>query len=168
MTSLPPPRVVARVVLAASLFALAGCAPPRTACPWRAETIPTDAEFRGVWFADSLNGWITGGGYLIEGGIVGRTRDGGRTWRFASGIVPGAGQTFALGGVQFRDTLRGAVVAGGGLVLLTDDGGETWRTTPHRRGTGDALGHLRRLALAADHVAGGPGRTPGAVGRDLR
>src|SRR5262245_21257605 len=48
---------------------------------WKAVEIPTDADFVGAWFADSLNGWISGGGWAIDGGILGRTRDGGRTWR---------------------------------------------------------------------------------------
>jgi hypothetical protein len=66
-----------------------------------------------------LNGWIAGGNYQIEGGIVGRTRDGGRTWRFVSGVVPGEGAGFSLGTIQFRDTLSGLATASGGRILVT-------------------------------------------------
>ena len=71
--------------------------PPET---WQAVTIPTDAIFDGIFFTDSLNGWMTGGNYQIPGGIVGRTRDGGRTWQFMSGVVPGKNAGFALGASQ--------------------------------------------------------------------
>jgi hypothetical protein len=54
---------------------------------WRRKEVPIDADFVGAWFSDSLSGWITGSGWAIDGGIVGRTRDGGRSWRFQSGIV---------------------------------------------------------------------------------
>jgi len=111
----------------------AACSPRRAPDAWQAIAIPTDAEFTGMWFADSLNGWITGGGYLIDGGIVGRTRDGGRSWRFRSGVQADGGTGFSLNRVQFRDTLRGCAAASGGLVLLTDDGGKSWR--PARGGS---------------------------------
>ena len=110
----------------ATLLILAGCA-SRKPEPWQAVPIPTDADFTGLWFADSLNGWMTGSGWAIDGGIVGRTRDGGRTWRFESGIVPGGGKGDGLGQVQFRDTLRGGVIAANGQILVTDDGGASWR-----------------------------------------
>jgi len=97
---------------------------------WDAVEIPTDAMFTGIWFADSLNGWITGGGIDVDGGIVGRTRDGGRTWRFQSEAYPGGGDRFALHAVQFHDTLYGCGVGSFGRILLTQDGGASWRPTP--------------------------------------
>jgi len=105
---------------------------------WESVPIPTDADFRGMWFCDSLRGWITGGGWAIPGGIVGRTRDGGRSWRFQSGVVPQAGDRFGLHDVQFQDSLRGCVVGDHGAILLTEDGGENWRraSRPHTGGTG--------------------------------
>lgn len=95
---------------------------------WQAVQVPTDADFTGLWFTDSLNGWVAGGGWAIDGGIVGRTRDGGRTWKFESGIIPGAGQRSAIGRIQFRDSLHGRATAGPAGILLTDDGGLNWRS----------------------------------------
>jgi photosystem II stability/assembly factor-like uncharacterized protein len=70
------------LIIVALCVQLCSCATKKPAEPWQAVAIPTDANFGGLWFTDSLNGWITGGGYRVEGGIVGRTRDGGRTWQF--------------------------------------------------------------------------------------
>ena len=81
----------------------------------------------GRWFTDSLNGWITGGGWAIDGGIVGRTRDGGRSWRFESGLVPRRRPRAGLGRVQFRDSLHGWAIAADGTCMLT-------ATTAARRG----------------------------------
>jgi len=145
-------------LLAAALLFIASalsCA-PRTMPPhWESVEIPTDAEFKGMWFADSLNGWITGGGYLIDGGIVGRTRDGGRTWRFQSGVLPGGGTAFNLNRVQFRDTLRGCAVGYGGIVLVTNDGGEGWRPVRYGRSGADALFDIQFLD-ASNAWASGP------------
>jgi len=119
-----------------ALFIL-GCArPSSTPEPqaWQAVTIPTDAIYDGIFFTDSLNGWIAGGNYQIEGGIVGRTRDGGRTWRFVSGVVPGEGAGFSLGTIQFRDTLSGLATASGGRILVTSDGGQSWHAASGSRG----------------------------------
>ena len=49
---------------------------------WQIQEIPTDAEFQDICFIDDQNGWMVGGGPFVEGGIVGRTRDGGESWRF--------------------------------------------------------------------------------------
>jgi len=121
-------RAAARVALAAVFAALCSCAqrdqPPP---PWKVVEIPTDADFVGMWFTDSLNGWISGGGWAIDGGIVGRTRDSGRSWRFESNVLHGAGAGVGVGQVQFRDSLHGCTVARYGI-LLTEDGGASWRT----------------------------------------
>ena len=132
----------ARIALGLFGVALLGCAPRQPALRWEAVSIPTDATFGGVCFTDSLNGWIAGGGYLIDGGIVGRTRDGGRTWRFQSGVLPGGGTSFALTSIQFQDTLRGCAVGSAGTVLVTADGGESWREVRRGRTSGDGLGDL--------------------------
>jgi len=106
---------------------LVGCAPARSPSPWQAVEVSTDADFTGIWFTDPANGWLVGSGWSIDGGIMGRTRDGGRTWRFESGILPGADRGAGLGRVQFRDSLRGWATASVGRVLVTVDGGGTWR-----------------------------------------
>jgi len=133
--------IVGASALWCALLAL-GCA-RKPAETWEAVTVPTDAVYDGIFFTDSLNGWITGGGYLIDGGIVGRTRDGGRTWRFRSGVLQGAGTGFGLGSMQFRDTLNGCTVCSGGVVLVTGDGGESWRQVRDGRSAADGLGDLQ-------------------------
>jgi len=128
---------------AIALLLVAGCARQGTRQLWEATAIPTDAQFDGMWFTDSLNGWITGGGYAIDGGIVGRTRDGGRTWSFQSGVLSGGGARFSMGGVQFLDSLRGVSVGYGGIVLVTSDGGANWRPVRYGRSGGDGLSDVQ-------------------------
>ena len=144
-------------MIAALLAALVATSCGRHAPPlWQAVEVPTDATFSGVCFVDSLNGWVTGGGWDIDGGIVGRTRDGGRTWKFRSGVMPGAGTSFGLGRVQFLDSLRGCVAASRGNVLVTDDGGDTWR--PARTGGVPSVGlHDLQFVDAANAWTVGPG-----------
>ena len=139
------PNRYVRVLLAGLCVVLCSCATKKPADPWQAVAIPTDANFGGLWFTDSRNGWITGGGYRVEGGIVGRTRDGGRTWQFQSGVLTGGGTDFSLGGVQFRDSLRGCSVGYGGIVMVTDDGGVTWRSVRYGRSGGDGLARVQFL-----------------------
>ena len=112
--------------MTAGLLLLPACFLRRAPERWQAVPVPTDADFTGMWFTDSLNGWVTGGGWAIDGGIVGRTRDGGRTWRFESGVVSPGGKGLGLGRAQFRDSLHGCVVAAHGRVLGTGDGGASW------------------------------------------
>jgi photosystem II stability/assembly factor-like uncharacterized protein len=132
----------ARSLVLAALLA-AGCGASRDEGPWPSVRIPTDAEFRGMWFTDSLNGWITGGGHLIDGGIVGRTRDGGRTWSFRSGLLEGGGRRFGLSRVQFLDSLRGCAVGSGGVILVTRNGGESWDLVHRGRSSGDDLSDVQ-------------------------
>ena len=93
---------------------------------WQPIVVPTDADFTGLWFTDPRNGWATGSACAIDGGIVGRTRDGGRTWRFQSGVF-GGGRGDGLGRVQFRDSTFGCATASYQRILVTDDGGASWR-----------------------------------------
>jgi hypothetical protein len=44
----------------------------------------TMADFRAIWFTDSLNGWIVGGHYNIPRGLIGRTSDGSAAGRRAT------------------------------------------------------------------------------------
>jgi len=131
---------------------MGACTPAKPAARWQAIEVPTDADFTGLWFADSLNGWLAGSGWAIDGGIMGRTRDGGRTWRFESGIVPGADRGSGLGHIQFRDSLRGWATAADGDVMLTADGGETWR--PVRLAGGGSLHDLQLRDDGEGWVAG--------------
>ena len=103
---------------------LAGCGrKARTA--WESVPLTTDAMFNDVWFADDRNGWMVGGGWDIKHGIIGRTHDGGLTWRFQSSAVPGSRGGF--GAVQFFDSLSGCMLGGDGQIFRTVDGGENWR-----------------------------------------
>ncbi len=120
-----------------------GCS-PEAKDGWQAVELPTSAVFNGVWFTDPLNGWISGGAHGVRGGLLGRTRDGGRTWTFRSGVVSDTSETYYMGEIQFRDTLRGCVVGDGGAVMLTDDGGLTFRRARSSSAT------LMRLQLLGD------------------
>lgn len=126
---------------------LPACSRRPTHARWQPVAVPTDAVFSGLWFADPLNGWVTGGGWAIEGGIVGRTRDGGDTWRFSSGILPRGTGTSGLACVQFADTLRGRVTASYGQILATVDGGANWHAT---QGAGVDGGMLHDIEFLDD------------------
>jgi photosystem II stability/assembly factor-like uncharacterized protein len=141
------------------LLAAAGCASSKTKAvgPWQALEISTDASFNDLWFVDDRQGWVVGGGYDVEGGIIGRTTDGGVTWRFASGFVgrwPGV-IAFSMNAVQFLDSLRGCAVASGGQIFLTRDGGENWRAV--RNGAGEALGDVHFVDEYCGWAVGGAG-----------
>jgi photosystem II stability/assembly factor-like uncharacterized protein len=141
--------------------ALLACGRPHAARPsWTALDLASDAEFEDVYFADSLNGWVVGGGYQIQGGIVGRTQDGGVSWRFTSGLAsewPGV-SSFSLTAVRFLDGARGLATASGGQIFLTADGGDNWRAV--RFGQGDGLTALDFLDSSTGWAAG-----PGGVFR---
>lgn len=149
--------------LAIALVLVAGCSRDRrTAAAWQAHELGTDAAFEDVYFADSLNGWISGGSYFIAGGIVGRTRDGGRTWRFTSDIagVGTAGRWFLLNSIQFTDTLIGLVAGDGGRILKTDDGGAHWRLVRKGHGSSGIITDLDMLDRMNGWAVG-----PGGVAR---
>lgn len=95
--------------------------------PWRSYETSTDAQFRDMYFLDAGRGWLVGGGFGIEGGILGETVDGGRTWRFRTGIVPNPrSRLFHLNAIHFWDDRRGVIAADGGRLLRTVDGGAHW------------------------------------------
>jgi photosystem II stability/assembly factor-like uncharacterized protein len=125
--------------------ACAGCVPksgaPDAVQAWQPIPIDTDAEFSAVCFVDTLHGWMVGGAYNIEGGLVARTADGGATWTYTSDIVPkGWGESrMSLNAVVFLTPQRGLVATHGGLILKTDDGGDNWRVVRHGRSPADHL-----------------------------
>lgn len=128
------------------LVSLAALAAGRPTSAWQAVGLGIDAAWYGVWFTDSLNGWISGGAWDVAGGLLGRTRDGGRTWTIRSNVLKGMHRGFYLRQIQFRDTLRGCVVSDSGLVLLTENGGTRWRRV-HSMGYGALTG----LQLLGEH-----------------
>ena len=133
-----------RVVSCALLCTLLGCAKPAPQV-WQEVELPTRARFNGVWFNDSLHGWISGGALNTPGGMLGRTRDGGRTWHIRSNVVPDMGSDFAFGEIQFRDSLFGCAVGAGGVVMMTADGGNFWRKVRSGRSSTDAMMDLQMM-----------------------
>ena len=117
-------------VCLAVLFLLSGCAgdPPEPSQRWVVEELGSRAEFRDVFFLDADHGWIVGGGHNIEGGILGETADGGRTWTFRSGIAKPLRQPggLHLNAVWFQDRSTGFIVGDRYHLLRTVDGGEHW------------------------------------------
>ena len=108
-------------VVACILLAATGC---RKASTWEALPLGTSADFRAISFTDADHGWIAGGGYNIVGGLIGRTADGGKTWRFTSNLTSREGMTVSA--FHMFDAVRGLVATGTGAILATTDGGENW------------------------------------------
>lgn len=145
LTSRPHPFARAAAAILMGALACVSCGRNEAPQLWQAVEVPTDATFDGAWFTDTLNGWLSGGGWDVAGGIIGRTRDGGRSWSFQSGIVSSR-RGFGLGAIDFRDTLRGCVVGGFGNIWLSDDGGRLWRRARNAVfPSGDALLGLQFL-----------------------
>ena len=119
-------------MLRLALVSLAiGCqeSAPLVAPPWDEVAVSSDAEFRDIFFLDADQGWIVGGGYNIDGGILGETSDGGAHWRFRVGIVPQVRtRLFHLNAVVFQDASTGIIVADEGRILRTVDSGAHWHT----------------------------------------
>ena len=114
---------------------------------WKAMPLTTSADFRGIFFADPMHGWIVGGGYDITGGLIGRTRDGGKNWDFESGILSKNERANGLKveTVHFFDNRRGVIGTDGGKVYVTSDGGENWGETRAWTGSTDYLFDLHFL-----------------------
>ena len=126
--------------LAICLIALAcsGCASRPPQLRWEPLPLGTDASFEDLWFADSLHGWIVGGSYQVDGGLIGRTRDGGLTWEFSSGMF-GSKTGLSVQAVWFLDQARGFATAENGMIYATRDGGGTWDRVHFGRGSLDNL-----------------------------
>lgn len=102
---------------------------------WSEERISTRAEFRGICFIDPDRGFVVGGNYFIDGGIIGATEDGGRTWSFQSDLVP-AKAGFSLNDVVFLDRFVGVAAGSHGVILRTTDRGRHWYVArPYTGGT---------------------------------
>lgn len=102
---------------------------PTVTAPWDEVVLSSDAEFRDIFFLDEDHGWIVGGGYNINGGILGETSDGGAHWRFRVGIVPQVRTSlFHLNAVVFQDASTGIIAADEGRILRTVDSGAHWHT----------------------------------------
>lgn len=156
------------------LIALAGCG---GGSDWYVEELPTHAEFEDIAFLDPDRGFMVGGSYFIEGGIIGATTDGGHTWSFQSGLVR-AKAGFRFTGIAFIDRFTGVIVGSHGVILRTVDRGQHWHVAWRGSGTynhfldlfflddgqhGWAVGHGGFLATAN----GGLDWAPAAPERDV-
>ena len=101
-----------------------------------------------------------------DGGHIGVTRDGGRSWRV---VVPGGLEATAFTAIAVGTSGRG-VVASGGLLLVTDDGGNTWRTPSYLGpGPGAAINDVAlRGSLAVAVGDGGAIMSSGDAGATWR
>lgn len=162
------------LVVAAVLAAISGCA---VQPDWVAEELPTRAEFEAIAFLDPDHGFIVGGNYFIDGGIIGSSADGGRSWEFASGLVR-AEAGFRLTDIVFVDRFTGVVSASDGIILRTVDRGQRWHVAWRGKGRanhfldlfflddgrhGWAVGHSGLVAS----TDGGVTWAPAAADRDV-
>src|SRR5207253_11077521 len=118
------------------LIALTGCRAHREGA-WHPQPLGTSADFRGIWFADPLHGWIAGGAYDIAGGLIGRTRDGGKSWQFRSAM--NGTSNSSIEALHFFDAEHGLAAADGGNIYSTSDGGENWGQVRQGHGATDYL-----------------------------
>ncbi len=115
---------------------------------WSEERIPTRAEFRGICFIDPERGFVVGGNYFIDGGLIGTTGDGGRTWSFQSGLVR-AKAGFSLNDVVFLDRFVGVAAGSHGVILRTTNRGRNWHAArPYSGGTD----HFHDLFFLDEHL----------------
>ena len=149
-------RIASAVIIA--LTSLAFSCGESASKSWKAMPLGTSAEFRDVFFADADRGWIAGGGYDIAGGLIGRTDDGGKTWRFDSGILSSSPSATGVSvqALHFFDRQRGVAAADGGKIYITRDGGENWGEV---RGWTGATNYLFDLEFRGE-------RTGWAIGLD--
>src|SRR4029453_14846523 len=115
-------RRATRLLAAACLLVAASDCSRKS--PWEALPLGTSADFRDIRFTDADHGFIAGGGYQIVGGLIGRTADAGKTWRFTSDLT--SRERMMAMSLHFFDSARGLVAASSGVFLSTNDGGETW------------------------------------------
>jgi len=89
---------------------------------WQAQSINTDADFRGVCAVGPKVAWVSG-----TKGTYGRTTDGGKTW--SVGTVAGAEKLDFRDVEAFGETTAYLLSAGPGeasRIYKTTDGGKTW------------------------------------------
>jgi photosystem II stability/assembly factor-like uncharacterized protein len=95
-----------------------------TAQSFQIEKIPTntDAYFRGMSVVDDAVAWVSG-----SKGVVGRSIDGGKSWRFVQ--VKGH-EKLEFRSLYAFDSLNAIVVNAGSpaMIMRTIDGGRNWRT----------------------------------------
>ena len=108
------------VALLLGLAACSDCARKADDGAWQPVRLTTDATFNDIGFADDHNGWVVGGGWDIEGGIIGRTHDGGQTWSVVMRTEDG-GMTWAEEARAPGEELRALFVAADGRSWTVGD-----------------------------------------------
>jgi photosystem II stability/assembly factor-like uncharacterized protein len=83
---------------------------------WYLQESGTTANLRGVWFADSLNGWACG-----DSGIIVHTTNKGLEWSKQNSNV-----STILMDIFFQNLQKGWAVGDFGTILFTSDGGNNW------------------------------------------
>lgn len=87
-----------------------------TFAQWYQQQSGTTADLRGVWFADSLNGWACG-----DSGVILKTSNGGQNWEKQNSSV-----SVKLEDVFFWDLQTGWIVGDSGTIVHTTNGGISW------------------------------------------
>jgi photosystem II stability/assembly factor-like uncharacterized protein len=133
--------MTARTALVASMLLLAGCG----AGVGSGHTVVIEAaEVGGIFFLDSIHGWVVGSERKSRSLFIASTDDGGGSW--SSIKIENKGRGFGnLTGVAFRDLTHGWAYGSHALAFATKDGGKTWekqkapgdiRTFRYRDGSG--------------------------------
>jgi photosystem II stability/assembly factor-like uncharacterized protein len=87
-------------------------------------------HFFGVYFIDSLRGWICGEWGDEISGSLWRTQDGGKSWDILVAGSPGSGIPSGcetLTQVLFLDDRKGFILSAGEVILQTLNGGRSWK-----------------------------------------
>lgn len=112
---------------------------------WFIQESNTTANLNGVWFVDSLNGWVCG-----DSGIILNTTNGGENWLRQTSTV-----SFKLTDIFFWDMQQGWVAGDSGTVLHTTNGGNFWniQQTP----VTSSLNHIQFITSQRGDASGEKG-----------
>lgn len=78
---------------------------------------PTSNNFNGIFFVNSLTGFVCG-----TSGVVYKSVDGGANWTASASGIPNA----KLNAIHFSDANNGTVVGDGGIIYVTTNAGSSW------------------------------------------
>lgn len=120
---------------------------------WARMDTGLDTWLASVFFTSDSTGLVVGGGE--SGGVIVRTRDGGRTWRSRVEDVPRRCRSASYRDICFVDRNRGYVVGERGVILRTLDGGDSWESC--RSGADVWLRAVHFLDAQNGFVAGSAG-----------
>ncbi len=92
---------------------------------WSVQASGVSQSLFGISFNGSALGWIVGGEFVNNTGIVLNSTDGGSSWHTQYNAVP-----YVLFGVDFPTPASGWAVGDGGYIIHTNDSGATWVVQP--------------------------------------